>query len=402
MKLQILIVILLISFQAAFSQTKEIRGDTAFWYKRNVEFRESLGLKSFEKSSNEFDFRFKNHGQVIEISKNGSKYSGALTNYIYHSKKSNSDDSEIISNTIILSPEKAESIYKIIQNSKILELSSDTNIENWKSGADGTTYVIEHSDTENYWFNNYWSSSSQGSILETQIVIEFVENLSNRLDLKESYNSFRKDLPQKGCYHSEGMVTFCYVSNSFEVGYSGSTKLPFGFSTSFITPSIGKTKINGSATFQYNFDNNGFHHLNFQAAKWNILYKEANLYDFLAYNYQNRIININDVKSKFENHQIKYGLHLQNNINIGIGFDYITRSQDEIGGHLYGYKWFPKPNISTTLSTSIFSNQVNYKGEIMKSFYVNDKFSIRRISIGIAYEDFMNYKDVYFQVQVLF
>ena len=69
-------------FQTMFAQTKEIKGDTAYWYKRNVEFQKTLGLKNFEKSQDEFIFRFWNHGQVIEISKDSSEINGLIVNYI--------------------------------------------------------------------------------------------------------------------------------------------------------------------------------------------------------------------------------------------------------------------------------------------------------------------------------
>ena len=108
-------------FQATFSQTKEIKGDTDFWYKKNLELQQALDLKDFEKSSDEFNFRFRNHGQAGKLS-----------------------------NKVILSPKQAENIYIIVQSSKILNLPSDKHIENWSHGMDGITYIIEHSDKESY------------------------------------------------------------------------------------------------------------------------------------------------------------------------------------------------------------------------------------------------------------
>jgi hypothetical protein len=400
-KLHIITVLLLLLFQTAFSQTKEIKGDTAYWYKRNIDFQKTLELKDFEKSADEFNFRFWNHGQVIEISKDSSKINGSITNYIYHTTKANRSKSETLSKKIFLSSKQAEDIYNIIQNSKILNIPSDKEIENWSQGADGITYIIEHSDKNNYWLKKYWTPSTQDSIPEAIFVLDLVKNISDTLTLQENYNSFKNTLPKKGCYNSGGMINMCYVSNSLELGYSGATKLPFGFYSSYSATYIGKAEINGSASLQYNFDRNGFHHLNFQTAKWNLFYKQSNFSDFIAYNYQNRILSINDAKNIFENHQIKYGMNLKKNIGVGLGVDYISQEHNKIGGHIYAYKWFSKPNISTTLTTSIFKNQVNYKTEIFKSFNFNYKFPIQRISLGIAYEDFMDYKDLYFNVRVL-
>ena len=113
-KLHIIPVLLLLSFQTMFSQTKEIKGDTVFWYKRNIELQKTLDLKNFEQSINEFNFRFRNHGQVIEISKDSSRYSGNITNFIYHTKKANRNEAKILSNKIILSSKQAEEVYNMI------------------------------------------------------------------------------------------------------------------------------------------------------------------------------------------------------------------------------------------------------------------------------------------------
>lgn len=400
-KLHIITLLLLLLFQTMFSQTKEIKGDTAYWYKRNIEFQKSLDLKNFKKSQDEFNFRFWNQGQIIEISKNSSVINGLIVNYIYHTKKPNKSERKTLTSKILLTSQQSKNIYDIVMNSKILELPSDENIEKWSQGMDGITYIIEHSDNKSYWIKNYWTPTSQDSIPEAIIVLDLVKKLSDTLNLKDVYKSFKNTLPKKGCYSSGGMTNMCYVSNSLELGYSGATKLPFGFYSSYSLTYLGKAKINGSASLQYSFNRNGFHHLNFQTAKWNLFYKKSNFSDFIAYNYQNRTLNINDAKNILENHQIKYGMNFKKNIGVGLGIDYISREYDKIGGHIYAFKWFSKPNISTSLTTSIFKNQVNYKTEIYKSFDFNYKFPIQRISLGIAYEDFMDYKDLYFNVRVL-
>jgi hypothetical protein len=402
-KLHIISVLILFSFQIAFSQTKEIKGDTAFFgHKRNIELQKTLNLKDFEKSLDEFNFRFRNCRQVIEISKDSSKISGTIKNYIHHYKKTRKIKTEILSNKIDLSSKQAEKVYNIVLNSKILDLQSSESIKNWRSLADGSNYIIEHSDKKNYWLKKYWSPYDQDSIPEAKIVSDFEQYLSDTLKLEEIYSSFEKTLPKKGCYNSGGMITNCYVYHSLVLGYGGAMKLPFGFYSSYTPKFLSKSEINGSLALQYNFDNKGFHHLNLQMTKWNILYKYLKLSDYLdyiAYNYQNRVLNIENAKNKFENHQIKYGLGLPQNIGFGIGLDYIISNSDKIGGHFYASKSLPKLKINATLATSIFKNQVNYKAEILKSFYFNHEFPIT--ILGLTYEDFMNYMDLYFSIRVL-
>ncbi len=399
-KLHLATLLLLLLYQTMFSQTKEIKGDTAFWYKRNIELRKTLDLKNLEQSTNEFNFRFSNYGQVIEISKDSSRYSGNITNFIYHTQKGNRNEAKTLKNKIELSSKQAEEVYNIIEKSKISDLPTDEKIENWKQGLDGTTYIIEHSDKETYWIKKYWTPTTQDSIPEAIIVLDLIKNLSDTLNLQEIYSSFKNTLPKKGCYNSGGMANICYIANSLELGYSGATKLPLGFYSSYSVTYLGNTKINSSVALRYNFDNHGFHDLNLQYTKWNMFYKTTDVSDFIAYNYQNRILNFDGTKNKFENHQIKYGLNLKKHIGLGMGLDFIGNQYDKIGGHIYAYKWFSNPNISLTLTTSIFDNQINYKSELFKSFNFNSKFLISRISLGIAYEEFMNYKDLYFNIRM--
>ncbi|WP_223033505.1 hypothetical protein [Hanstruepera marina] len=399
-KLQIIMVPTLLLFQALFSQSKEIQGDTTYAYNRINGFQKTLDLKDFEKSADDFNFRFWNHGQVIEISKNSSEINGSITNYTFHTKNAHGSPTDTLINKISLTPIQSADIYDIVQNSKILVLPSDDDIENWRHGLDGTTYIIEHSDKLNYWIKNYWTPSTQKSIPEALIVVDLIKQLSDTLKLREVYTSFENTLPKKGCYNSGGLLNMCYISNALELGYSGATKLPLGFFSSYSATYIGNTKINGSASIQYNFNNDGFHHLNFQIAKWNIFHINSELSDYIAYNYQNRLVNINNTKKKFENHQIKYGLNLKKNIGLGIGLDYIGRNYDKIGGHFFASKRFSKAKISTAVSTSIIGSQINYTADISKSINFNYEFPLYRIYFGIAYENFMGYKDLYFNITV--
>ena len=398
----IILLLILLSFQVALSQTKEIKGDTAYWYKRNRAFQRTLKLKDFETSTDEFNFRFSYYGQVIEITKDGVNVNGYVTNYTYHTKKANRYKTDTLFSKIILSTEKAKSVYNIIVNSGILKLPSDKQIKNWQHGADGTTYFIEYSDKKNYHLKDYWTPSAQDSIPEALIVLNFIKKLSDSTNLVEMYTTFKNSLPKQGCYNSGEMATTCYISNTFELGYSGATKMPLGFYTSYNTSYIGKTKVNSIVALQYNLDKNKFYHLNFMISKWNLLYKESNFSDFITYNYQDRKIDIDKSNNGFKSHQIIYGLNLKRNFSIGTGFDYLINDYEKLGSHLYASKYFSQPSISTVITTSIFNDQINYKAQILKSFNLNQRLIVNRITLGLAYEDFILYKDFYFNFQVAF
>lgn len=139
---------MLLTFQTAFPQ-KKVESDGIYWLKENKTFQKAFDLKDFKTSTDEFDFRFRYYGQVIEIRKDSFSINGDITNYIYHTKKANRDKTDTLFNKIILSTEKAKSIYNVIVNSGILKLPSDKEIKNWQHGADGITYFIEYSDKKN-------------------------------------------------------------------------------------------------------------------------------------------------------------------------------------------------------------------------------------------------------------
>ena len=96
-----------------------------------------------------------------------------------------------------------------------------------------------------------------------------------------------------------------------------------------------------------------------------------------------------------------YGLQLRNNFNVGGGIDYL-RNVGNVGAiYLSASKWFTKPNINTGLSASLFEGQTNYKIDLSKSIYFNTRFFVKGLSLGVSYEDFMRYTDVYFNLALL-
>lgn len=395
----IIALLFLLSLQTSYAQTKTFNGDTtAYWRQQNAGFLNNLKLKNLEQSEDEFNFRLWDDGQVIEIRKNNSVITGVIVNYIYHFKNNKYYNSKIIADTIALSAEQAKTAYKLIQNSEILAIPTDHEINGWHQGLDGITYTIEYSDKDNYWLKTYWTPSAQDSVPEATTVLNFLKNISDSLDLNGKYNTFKNTLLPKGCYSRGGISAMCFPRNTLGLGYSGSTKLPFGFYTWYSADYIGKTHVNMGAGLQYNFDGKGFYRLNTYASRWQLFYKQQNLSDFLIYNYQNNKINIPETDNYFQNHQLTYGLTIKNNVSIGVGIDYLLSYNRKIGGHLYAAKTFSKPNIRAELSSSLFSDQINYKVALLKYFRYDHKTMLNRLNIGVSYEDYMDYRDLYFKV----
>jgi len=393
-RLQIIILIILTLIQNVNSQDKVIKGDTAFWYGWNQGLVNKLELTDFRELQADFSFRFWNHGQVVEIIKNDNQFTGELTNFIYSLSKQTEKRKDTIFNKVKIDTDKAYDLYQIIQSSKILNLKSDNEIDNWSGGCDGITYIIEHSDRKEYWFKNYWTPSVQDSIPESLIVMDFVKDFSDTLRLTEKYKDFENTLPRKGCYNSGGMSITCYVGNSFGVGYLGSTKLPYGYSASLNFAYIGKVYTNFGIGIQQRFDNDNSSDLEVTFGKGNILLHKKKSRDFFTYSFRNRNLTFIDSVNTFQNHQFYYGLSLKNNFDFAAGIDYLVQGHEKIGGIIYASKWFSKPRLDFMIKTSIFSDELDYKIGLSRSFSLNRVPILNSASIGLYYESFKDYNDL--------
>lgn len=395
------VILFFLIFNYGFSQNKQIVGDTVFWYKYAKELEHKIELTDFEKSKNDFSFRFRNYGQVVEIIKDSTNISGSVTNYIYYRRKEKSERKTLFKKEF-LSEAQAKNIYDIIQNAEILELPSDKDIKNWSQGFDGITYIFECADKSTYTFKNYWTPEIQ-KVPEAIKINKFVKNISDTLRLKEHYKLFKENLPKRnGMYDLNGGIITSYTYSTTYLGYSGETKLPLGFFASHFTSYLGNKKVNLGGLVQYNFDTNGFYHFKFQASKTELFIKEEKLRDFVSYIYQDRKIDIEPINNHFKNHQFLYGLYFDN-FGIGSGIDYLKQSLfNKTGLLLYAYKYFQKLNLNTTASSSIFNNQIIYNIHLERNFNLGDRSPIKNVSLSLGYEDFMNYKDVYFSILTSF
>lgn len=395
------VILFFLIFNYGFSQNKQIVGDTVFWYKYAKELEHKIELTDFEKSKNDFSFRFRNNGQVVEIVKDSTNISGSVTNYIYYRRKEKSERKTLFKKEF-LSEAQAQNIYDIVQNAEILELPSDKDIKNWSQGFDGITYIFECADKSTYTFKNYWTPEIQ-KVPEAIKINKFVKNISDTLRLKEHYELFKENLPKRnGMYDLNGGIITSYTYSTTYLGYSGATKLPLGFFASHYTSYLGNKKVNLGGLVQYNFDTNGFYHFKFQASKTELFIKEEKLRDFVSYIYQNRKINIEPINNNFKNHQFLYGLYFDN-FGIGSGIDYLKQPHfNKTGLLLYAFKYFQKLNLNTTASSSIFNNQINYNIHLERNFNLGNRSPIKNVFLGLGYEDFMNYKDVYFSILTSF
>ncbi len=377
-------IILLLTFITvkAESQTKTILGDTAYWYNRyTVPLLIQTESPIFLDSKNDFNFRLQYYGQIIDIWKNDNQIGGTLTNYIYKLGKRG----RTISTKSILNDSVAEQTYQLIYDSGLLNLKSDKEIEGWEQGTDGMTYIIEHSDKNNYWYKTYWTPYIQDSIKEAVIINNFIVDVSSILSLKESYKRFKEKVPRNGCYGNGGMTVTCYQSNNYEVGYSGSAKLPLGYILGLDVGYIGKLKTDFGLSIIHQMDIHGNYDLSTSVGKSNLFIRnKRGINDFALYTYRYRKSDRIEDGTKYQNHKVLYGLNLRST-SLAIGVDVLDTEKSRMGGFFLVNQYIPKPRLGLTSQTSIFENQLDYKIGISKYININ---TFRNISVGLYYERF--------------
>lgn len=379
------------------AQTKKGHQDSTFRSPLMQDLQETLALKDFKTSADAFNFRFVNTSQLVEITKDSSGFHGMIVHFVYHTKHTYGAQMTLLTATETLAPSVAEKVYHRVQASKVLEIPSSQALDQWLSVADGTFYTIAYATPQDYGYQTYGSPEAQQDLPEALIVLDFVNALEDLLGLSEAHAAFSKGLPQRGCYHWGGS-TRCIISNPLSLGYSGAGQLPFGFYGAYWASFIGKAKIDSGIALQYNFDGHGLYHMNLQASQANIFYKTPAHSDVMVYNYQHRQLQLDEEVRSFKNHQLKYALHLKHQISLGAGMDYITGPTNQLGAHFYASHAISSMGWRSTWMGSFFGQQFNYSLALQQWFHLRVKGPVRSLALGLVYEDFMAYKDVYFRV----
>lgn len=394
---------ILISYSAFTQDSKTIIGDTTFWLKHNRALSEKIGLKDFLSSTDDFNFRYWNQGQIIEITKINDLVSGNITNYTFRQERKNKEERDTLFEILKIENQLAFEIYMVISDSTFTSLPSDNMIDGWSQGTDGIEYIFETANKNNYSYKTYWTPSAQDSIKESLIILNLVNEISKTLNLREIYKHFQSNLPHKGCYSSGGMSVMCYIPNTYEIGYYGSTKLPLGYSVFVNLLYVGDIRTDFGFNVQHQFDLQENYDLSIRFNKWNLFLKqESGLQDFLSYNYRLRKIEFMPDYSEFQNHKMSYGLTISNSINIGLGVDWLIGDKDQFGGLIYATKWFNNPKFSIEGTTSLFNDHLDYKIGLSKLFNFRDNFPFYNTSIRLSYESFQKFRDLSFSVSICF
>ncbi len=112
----------------------------------------------------------------------------------------------IYNNQIPLSKSQCDSLHKLIDDTYILSLPSDSAIAGWQQGFDGVEYCIEDITKGTYSFKRYWTPTAQGRLKEAVIVQSFMDSVSAIVHFKSLIREFSKKIPFES-YNTGGPST---------------------------------------------------------------------------------------------------------------------------------------------------------------------------------------------------
>ncbi|MBS5980501.1 MAG: hypothetical protein KIB51_12395, partial [Dysgonomonas mossii] len=294
---------------------------------------------------------------------------------------------------------KIAKIYNIINDSKILELKTDREIEGWEQGYDGITYCIEYTNKDEYHFKKYWTPEANRSLKEAIIVNDFINKISGILELEESKRKFESKFSATGCYKTEGMLVMCYLYDLYSFGYSGSNRLPLGYEAKIYFGGISNVKTNLGLSLIHQFDSKGSYDINTVISYHNLfLRRKKSSNDCLSYGYRIQKLRYIDNKIKWQNHSLFYHYNLKD-ISLGLGADYLIGQKKKIGGAIYAEKSFSQAQITLASEYFIYNKQFDYKISLSKGFRLYAE-NIHNFSIGLYYESFLDKDNIGWKLNI--
>ena len=170
-----------------------------------------LSIDPIETSNCVIHYRVWKGYQLVDLCKeNAGNFSGQVINYVSKKYKSwGKTKYKVISETIKISPTKAEKLVRSLSSESIETLPDDSEVEGYPSGLDGIAYAFEIKTEAISRLYSYWEPLNDnyidGNIPEVIHIRNILNELYDELELSESFTKFKEVLP-KGTYSFGGIV----------------------------------------------------------------------------------------------------------------------------------------------------------------------------------------------------
>lgn len=374
----------------------------SYWIKIEDKKNKSLKLPDLKYTPENFYFRLSGDGTKVDIWKDSLNVpQGIVTNYIYKNNRRKTKEDTIISRTI-LTLEKANTVFELIQKSKILDLPTGEKIEEWNGKhSDGITYGIAFSDKNNYSYKFYWSPSAYNTFPERIQVAHFISEITNVLELEKITQAFRDSLPKNAIYTTDSIQLITVPANAYcWLDYTGNTKMPYGIGYAYLIQKIKTTSLNLGFSVSYKTNLNDSYDFKGRFNKSKILSKNPDKYnDAISLGYRYRKLIFLDPLIIWKNYSIGYHGFIPNLFLFSIGTDFLnTQLNTKAGLSLELEKRFNFFETNVFFKTYYYNGHtINYEYGLRKYIRFKDKW-IKGFFVNASYEKFLNYKDFNFSV----
>lgn len=351
----------------------------------------------------DFYFRLSYHGTKIDIWKDSTNtINGILTKFIFSEElKTKKEDTIFVKYPI----EKANEIYSLINELKILDIPLEKEIKNWSKGNDGITYTFEFANKTNYQIKSYWTPKAQDStIIEAKKLIDFCDKIKYLVKYDSINKQFENEL-LPGFKYNNGSIWAMYkpkITNSYiYIDFKSNYRLPLGFTFGYTVNKIKKKNYNISARFTIQNDLKDNLHLENTIWKSKIFGNNKTYFDSFAMSYQYSKLDYIKTVSKFENYTINYYGTFDNYFSFGLGFNQLKAKNTFNGINFELSKIFESIHLQPYYIVDIFENGItNYKTGINKSFSIKTRNKRFRITTSLYYEKTFDFKSLNVSINI--
>jgi hypothetical protein len=185
----------------------------SFWYKWNDDILKRIDLKEVYGSNDNDHLRIwyglPTISFIVDLYKmQDSTSKGMITIYTKEvvAEANELPTNRIYSNQVSLSKAQSDSLSRLIHDTQILSLPTDSLIKGWQQGFDGVTYCLEYINKGAYSFKSYWTPTAQEKLKEAIIVQSFIDTVAEIVHINSLMKEFKGNIPFES-YNTGGPST---------------------------------------------------------------------------------------------------------------------------------------------------------------------------------------------------
>ena len=214
MRLTIIIIFIAINFTYGQERTLTQDSDTTFWYDWKSGIVEELGLTQIDQSEHDFEFRFWAGNRVIRLwNENRTMRSEVIFFIREYDDKKEMPEGRLYQSGLLLNDRTTAEIHDLLLDFDILKFPTDEQIDGWRQGFDGVTYIIEVAEQRTFSFKSYWTPNSYPNIKEARYIKYFVNQISEIRQIDQSFDKYMAKLPFQSYYPSYDGGVIAIITN---------------------------------------------------------------------------------------------------------------------------------------------------------------------------------------------